>query len=186
MNRARVLAPALIEALDLPDDVTLEEALASLPAEDRDELIALLDDEASLDAPEDFIARLIPSELAPKHVRPLLEFFERARHGQIFEAISMPPRHAKTVTILRCLAWWIVNHPRDLCAYVTYNSTQARKKSRIIRELVQRGGMSPLVGSLFGAMIGARDGLGDWPAAWIGDAGEDVHLRESIARRMHG
>ena len=51
MNRARVLAPALIEALDLPDDVTLEEALASLPAEDRDELIALLDDEASLEAP---------------------------------------------------------------------------------------------------------------------------------------
>ena len=42
MNRARVLAPALIEALDLPDDVTLEEALASLPAEDRDEFRAKL------------------------------------------------------------------------------------------------------------------------------------------------
>ncbi|MBP9863491.1 MAG: hypothetical protein KBD62_36430 [Kofleriaceae bacterium] len=170
MNRARVLAPALIEALDLPDDVTLEEALASLPAEDRDELIALLDDEASLEAPEDFIARLIPSELAPKHVRPLLEFFERARHGQIFEAISMPPRHAKTVTILRCLAWWIVNHPRDLCAYVTYNSTQARKKSRIIRELVTRAGVPLQRGStaleewrtIYGGglhAVGAKGGL---------------------------
>ena len=52
--------------------------------------------------------------------------------------------------------------------------------------MVQRGGMSPLVGSLLGAMLGARDGVRDWPVAWIANAGEDVRLRESIARRMRG
>lgn len=170
MNRARALSAALVEAYGLDDEFTLEEALADLSPEDRDELIALLDDEATIEDPAAFIARLIPSELPPRHVRPLLDFFERARHGQIFEAVSMPPRHAKTVTILRLLAWWIVNHPRDLCAYVTYGSSQARKKSRIIRELVQRAGVPLMRGSsaleewrtIFGGglhAVGAKGGL---------------------------
>lgn len=147
MNRAPARAPALVAALELDDEFTLEEALASLPEDERDELLALLDDEATIEQPEAFIARLVPTEPAQRHMRPLIEFFERARLAQIFEAVSMPPRHGKTVTIMRLLAWWIVHHPRDLCAYVTYNSTQARKKSRIIRELVVRAGVPLMRGS---------------------------------------
>lgn len=147
MSRAPNLSAALVEALDLPEDITLEEALVDLPDADRDELMALLEDEATLEKPEAFIERLIPSEPPPRHTGPIFDFFERARNGQVFEAVSMPPRHAKTVTIMRMLAWWIINHPKDLCAYVTYNATQARKKSRIIRELVQRAGVKLMRGS---------------------------------------
>ena len=170
MNRAPALSAALVEVLGLDDEDTLAAALADLPEDERDELLALLDDETTIEDPEAFIARLIPSEMPPRHIRPLLDFFERARHGQVFEAVSMPPRHAKTVTILRLLAWWIVNHPRDLCAYVTYNSVQARKKSRIIRELVQRAGVPLQRGStaleewrtIYGGglhAVGAKGGL---------------------------
>lgn len=74
-------------------------------------------------------------------------------------------------TTLAWLLWQLQHRPRGVEA---------------LTEMVQRGGLSPLVGSLFGAMIGARDGVGNWPAAWIGGAGEDARLRESIARRMHG
>lgn len=146
MSRTGGLAAGLIAALgedliaDL-DEITLEEALASLPDDERDELTDLLDDEAGRESPEAFMERLVPSEPPPRHTGPLRDFFHRARRAQIREAHSMPPRHAKTVTIMRCLAWWIVTAPRDMCAYVTYSSTQARKKSRIIRELVERAGV---------------------------------------------
>lgn len=146
MSRAGDVAAGLIAALgedliaDL-DEITLEEALASLPEDERDELTDLLDDEAGRESPEAFMLRLVPSEPPPRHTVPLRDFFRRARQAQIREAHSMPPRHAKTVTIMRCLAWWIVTAPKDMCAYVTYSSTQARKKSRIIRELVERAGV---------------------------------------------
>lgn len=146
MSRTGVVAAGLVAALgeeliaDL-DEITLEEALASLPDDERDELTDLLDDEAGRESPEAFMSRLVPSEPPPRHTLPLRDFFRRARQAQIREAHSMPPRHAKTVTIMRCLAWWIVTAPRDMCAYVTYSSTQARKKSRIIRELVERAGV---------------------------------------------
>lgn len=146
MNHARRLAPALIEAMGF-DEPSLEEALASLPEDERDELVALLEEESGQESAAEFLARLVPSEPPPKHTRLLIDFFERARHEQIREAHSMPPRHAKTVTIMRCLAWWIVTHPKDMNAYVTYSATQARKKSRIIRELVERAGVALMRGS---------------------------------------
>lgn len=146
MNRTGGVAAGLALALgeDLIgeiDEITLEEALASLPEDERDELTDLLDDEAGRESPEAFMERLVPSEPPPDHTVLLRDFFKRARRQQIREAHSMPPRHAKTVTIMRCLAWWIVTAPKDMCAYVTYSSTQARKKSRIIRELVERAGV---------------------------------------------
>lgn len=56
----------------------------------------------------------------------------------------------------------------------------------LLTEMVQRGGTSPLVGSLLGAMIGARDGVFSWPVEWIADAGEDIRLRQAVARRLGG
>ena len=143
---AAQLSDAVAEMLRL-DDLELQEALDDLPDEERDELLELLEDELGTESPSDFLARLVPSEPPPDHTRLLRDFFERARHRQIRECHSMPPRHAKTVTVMRCLAWWIVTHPLDMCAYVTYSSTQARKKSRIIRELVERAGMPLMRGS---------------------------------------
>jgi phage terminase large subunit-like protein len=143
MSRAPHLRGFLGEVLAAIEgaEMSLEEALALLEPADRTEILELLDIEQSLESPRDFIARLVPREPPPDHTRPLTEFFQRARHGQVREAHSWPPRHGKTVTIMRCLAWWIVNHPADTCAYVTFADRQARSKSRIIRELVERAGV---------------------------------------------
>jgi predicted phage terminase large subunit-like protein len=138
---------AVVEEMLQLDDIELQEAIDDLPEAERDELLELLEGEATMESPSEFLARLVPSEPPPDHTRLLRDFFERARHDQIRECHSMPPRHAKTVTVMRCLAWWIVTHPADMCAYVTYSSTQARKKSRIIRELVERAGMPLMRGS---------------------------------------
>ncbi len=34
------------------------------------------------------------------------------------------------------------------------------------------------------ALLGARDGTGQWPEAWLAAAGEEVTLREAVARRL--
>lgn len=138
---------AAIEELLALDEQSLEEALASFPPHERAELEDLLAAEAEVEPAADFLARLVPTEPPPGHTRLLIDFFERARHEAIREAHSMPPRHGKTVTIMRCVAWWIATNPADTCAYVTYSSDQARSKSRIIRELVQRAGVTLMRGS---------------------------------------
>jgi hypothetical protein len=74
-------------------------------------------------------------------------------------------------TTLCWLLWQLQHRPRGV---------------EVLTEMVQRGGVGPLVGSLLGAMLGARDGMHAWPVEWIASAGEDVRLRDSIAGRMAG
>jgi hypothetical protein len=45
-------------------------------------------------------------------------------------------------------------------------------------------GLSPLAGTLLGALVGARDGVEEWPADWIALAGEDAVLRAGVAARL--
>lgn len=133
------------------DEPTLAQALADIEREHgtaaRRELEELLAAEADVEDPAAFLERLVPTEPPPGHTRLLIDFFRRARHEQLRECHSMPPRHGKTVTIMRCVAWWIVTNPADTCAYVTYSADQARSKSRIIRELVRRAGVPLMRGS---------------------------------------
>jgi predicted phage terminase large subunit-like protein len=53
----------------------------------------------------------------------------------------MPPRHAKTVTLLHALAWWVQNWPVDGNAYVSYNDTIALSKSRLCRQIAAMAGV---------------------------------------------
>ena len=56
--------------------------------------------------------------------------------------------------------------------------------STAMREIALHGALSPVVGSIAGALFGARDGLDDWPAAWIAGSGEEVTLRRALAHRL--
>lgn len=53
-----------------------------------------------------------------------------------------------------------------------------------LRELALSGHVAPTVGAVAGALFGARDGVGSWPAVWLDGAGGDVVLRSALARRL--
>jgi hypothetical protein len=89
-----------------------------------------------------FIRRVNPTKPPPRHILPVLAAIQRARHARIKLCISMPPRHAKTVSALHALAWWLRSAPSDLCAYFTYSETRARSKSRFCRMIAERAGVA--------------------------------------------
>ncbi len=99
-----------------------------------------------------FIAWHAPHEPPPPHLQSMLDVVERARREQIHVCVAMPPRHGKTITLQRALAWWIWATPSDTCAYVSYSSDQARSKSIIARDLSLQAGVE----------IGSRDTQGEW------------------------
>lgn len=55
-----------------------------------------------------------------------------------------------------------------------------------LEAMVAAGGVSATSGSVLGALLGARDGIEGWPAAWCDGAGEDVLLRTALAATLAG
>jgi predicted phage terminase large subunit-like protein len=82
-----------------------------------------------------FIARVSPQHPPARHLDPLIDAIERARHKRVRLCISMPPRHGKTWTLLHAIVWWLSNTPADRCAYYSYNDDLAASKSGIARDL---------------------------------------------------
>lgn len=72
----------------------------------------------------------------PWHLQQLVALFERALRERVFALVSMPPRHAKSTTVRRALAYAILRHPDRLNGFVTYASSYARTHSRAIKKLV--------------------------------------------------
>lgn len=89
----------------------------------------------------DFIRRVAPHEPPPRHLQPLIEVMERARHQRVKVLLSMPPGHAKTLTILRANAWWLEGTPADTNAYLSYSDQQAWSKSKIARSICEDAGL---------------------------------------------
>lgn len=118
---------------------------------DRQEL-ALLQAQRGPRSLREFMAWLTPHEPPQRHLEPLIDILERARRKKVRVCVSMPPRHGKTVTIQKALAWWIWASGRDTCAYVSYSDKQAHSKSDLARQLA---GMA-------GVRIPSRDTQGEW------------------------
>ena len=112
----------------------------SLEEVDR-ELATLLGTLGGGESLADFIRRISPHHPPPAHLAPILDVIERARHERVRVCISMPPRHAKTTTVLHAIAWWLASAPADTCGFFSYNDDLARSKSRIARELAVRAGI---------------------------------------------
>jgi predicted phage terminase large subunit-like protein len=89
----------------------------------------------------DFILRLSPHRPPPRHVEPLIAVIERARQERVRVCVSMPPRHAKSLTVLHGIAWWLKSAPADTLAYFSYADDLARSKSRIARRLALDAGV---------------------------------------------
>lgn len=76
----------------------------------------------------------------PWHLGELIALFERALSRPTFALVSLPPRHAKTTTVRRALAYACIHHPDRLNAFVTYAADYAQTHSRAIRKLVRDQG----------------------------------------------
>jgi predicted phage terminase large subunit-like protein len=91
---------------------------------------------------EQFIRRVSPRLPPPRHIlEHLIPRLERARHTPARILISMPPRHAKSVTVAHALAWLLSRHPTLTSAYVT-NSGEglSAKQSRLVRSRYEAAG----------------------------------------------
>lgn len=104
-------------------------------------MLALLRHAYGGESPGEFITRMFPAQPPPRHVAPILELFDRARRERVFALVAMPPRHTKTFTCMRSLAWWIGRFPADTNAFVAYSDHKARARSRLIRHYAQRAGV---------------------------------------------
>jgi len=88
----------------------------------------------------DFLQRVVPWEPLLPHLEPLISRIEKARWAPRKFCVSYPPRHGKTETIKRAIAWWLNQSPTDVCAYVGKSSQFAEDQSESIRRYAVKGG----------------------------------------------
>lgn len=89
----------------------------------------------------EFIPRVSPRYDAPNHLAPLLDALERTERESVRAIVSVPPRHAKTETILHAIAYRLQRRPYETIAYVTYGDRLSKGKSRLARVYAERSGM---------------------------------------------
>ncbi len=108
-------------------------------------LAELLDAElARRDAPPSlaaWIERTAPKHAPiPWHLAQFIALLERAIAQPTLAIFNLPPRHAKTTTVRRALAYVICHHPERLNAFITYAADYAYTHSRAIRRLAREHG----------------------------------------------
>lgn len=118
------------------------EQLDQLSSAEQDQLCDSLEALVGGEDPKEFISRVWYWEPPPRHLMPILDVVAQARIRPLRICLAMPPGHAKTTTLLRCIVWWLMRSRTDVCAYVSYNERQALKKSRVARLYAERAGLS--------------------------------------------
>ncbi len=115
---------------------------------DADRLREMLAAEYAGETLRDYIARVSPRLPLQRHMMPIVEAVQRARdrardpEGPItIILIEMPPRHAKTTTIMHALSWRTDRDPAVTNAYITFGDDLAATKSRTMRNTSVSGGV---------------------------------------------
>lgn len=119
----------------------IESARERMPPDVRDKFDQLVADRLGAQPLLEFIPEVSPHLPPPRHIKLLTALCERARHERIRVCVSLPPRHAKTTTLLHAFAWWLKHEPADRCAYFTYSDGQGKNKSTIARRLAGEAGI---------------------------------------------
>ena len=154
----------------------LRAELPRMSPSEREHVVQLMQDLVAPERPADFIRRTSPHLPPPRHIRPILDLFERGEREKVRACISMPPGHVKTLSILHCLAWWMQYHGGDTNAYLTYNQDKAYAESRRARALANAAGVS----------LGESDALGEWQTAEGGSFLAAGALAGIMGRRVSG
>lgn len=113
------------------DGHSFADTYAKMPRDVQLRVQALMRRRFKVPSVEEFIGEVSPHLPPPRHIKPLTDLLEKARHKPIRALYSWPPRHAKTTTLLHGFAYWLAADPADTCAYFTYSDRQARSKSRV-------------------------------------------------------
>jgi phage terminase large subunit-like protein len=133
----------------------LRAELPNMSPAEREHVMELLQDWVAPSRPADFILMASPHLPPPRHIQPILDLFERGEREQVRACIAMPPGHAKTLSILHCLAWWMQYHGGDVNAYLTYNDHKAYSESRRTRTIATSVGLE----------LGESEAVGEWQTA---------------------
>lgn len=88
-----------------------------------------------------FIPRISKGYVAPLHLAPLVAELERAHHEPVRLVCHAPPRHGKTDTVLRAIAWYLRQRPSLVAGYATYGADLSYSKSRVARQLAREAGV---------------------------------------------
>lgn len=164
-----------------------------------DELLAGVPRQPRLPGLMEFIPLFSPAYQSPLHLKRLVDKLELAKTQPVRLVVSVPPRHAKTETLLHYIAYRLALDPSSQIAYFTYAQRLSERKSAKAKELAMRAGV-PLSrenhsksdwrtgdeeGGLWASSVGgAATGLGynfiivDDPVASRADA-ESFTMRES-------
>ncbi len=163
------------------------------------ELAQLIEDEQHGETVDAYIRRVSPRHIPPRHIKPIVDLWERTRTERVLACVEMPPRHAKTTTGLHGLAARINRDPTLTNAFATYSDEYAASRSRIARTLTRSGGiglskeMANLHewrteyggGAIFRGYMGAWTGQGIDGVALIDDPYKDRAAAESRKIRQN-
>lgn len=102
-----------------------------------------LDRSIAKDSLLEFVPWASPSYGQPRHLRAIVEAWERAVRGEALRlCFSAPPQHAKSDTLAHGVAWGLWQDAGLRFAYATYGDNLVRDKSKLARRLVtERIGM---------------------------------------------
>lgn len=96
----------------------------------------------------EFIQWANPGWIAPKHLSSLASDLEAASRGEGIEKFyTIPPRHAKSETIMNGLAWALRRNPKLRILYATHTATFAYHQSKRIKKLAKQAGVALARGS---------------------------------------
>lgn len=105
-------------------------------------LAALLEANYGGETLDEYIRRVSPRHPPPRHIRPIMDLWERSRHERVFACVELPPRHAKTTTGLHGLAWLMSRDPILKHGFATFGDDYAATRSRICRAMARAGGVT--------------------------------------------
>ena len=90
----------------------------------------------------EFIPWANPGWIPPKHLSSLAADLEAATRGEVVERYyTIPPRHAKSETIMNGLAWALKKNPKLRILYATHTATFAYHQSKRIKKLAKQAGV---------------------------------------------
>jgi predicted phage terminase large subunit-like protein len=115
----------------------------------------------------EFVPRVSPELVAPKHLAPLVDLFESATRGDVRAVSSVPPQHGKSVTLFHLLVRELLRNPRKRFGYGTYSIEFAQSQSIKALQIARRA-LLPL----------ERETMSEWVTpqgggiVWVGVGGQ--------------
>ena len=91
----------------------------------------------------DFIPRVSPHLLSPRHLAPIARLFHRIAAGERVRAcVSVPSQHGKSTLLLHAIPWLLRRRPAWPIAYATFSQEQANDQSIVAKRVADDAGLT--------------------------------------------